>query len=672
MMLRVRGRGTDPNQNSTMTNSGQGTGQASVVPPQQIGTDAPAVEFTALRMIAQGTAGATGEAFFSTLVEHLAKAIGARHAFIAEFDAASSIRTLAYWSAGQIVQNIEYELSGTPCEEVINGGLCFYPSGLQAKYAESEPGIESYLGVPLRSMDGRILGHLCVFDESPMPNEPRTLEVFKIFATRAAAELDRMTLERELRDKEDRLRDLFDEAPIAYVHETLDSRFLRANRAARRILGITPEDVPHMVGKNMAPDTPDAQRRMREAFESVGKGTDTSGVVLELRRKDNGKPVWIQWWSNPDPSGSYTRTMFIDITERVLLEQEQARLKAQNAYLQEELKSVHNFEEIIGSSPGLVKVLESVERVAPTDSTVLITGESGTGKELIARAIHSSSSRADKAFIKINCAALVTSLVESELFGHERGSFSGALQRRIGRFELAHTGTIFLDEIGEIPMDVQVKLLRVLQEREFERVGGNQAIKTDVRVIAATNRDLRKSIRDGHFRADLYYRLNVFPIHLPPLRERGTDIPLLIHFFVQKHAPRVGRRIEAVDAESMRRLLSYGWPGNIRELENLVERALILNSAPLLQITTEPWSDEGLVATYTGAAAIGSGEPVADADADRAGDLDSVQREHIQSVLREVGWIIEGPHGAACKLGLKPGTLRHRMKKLGITRDTHT
>jgi PAS domain S-box-containing protein len=655
-----------------MTIFGQGKEEAAAATSPQPSVDGREVELTALRMIAEGTAGATGQAFFSTLVEYLAKAVGTRHAFIARFHEPDKIQTLAYWSEGQIVQNIEYELSGTPCEEVIHGELCFYPSGVQAKYAETEPGIESYLGVPLRSMDGRVLGHLCVFDEAPIPDEPRTLQVFKIFATRAAAELDRVALEHELRDKENRLRDLFDEAPIAYVHETLDSRFLRANRAARRILGITPEDVPYMVGKNMAPDTPDAQRRMREAFESVGKGTDTSGVVLELRRKDNGKPIWIQWWSNPDPGGSSTRTMFIDITERVLLEQEQARLKAQNAYLQEELKSVHNFEEIIGSSSGLLKVLEGVARVAPTDSTVLITGESGTGKELIARAIHSSSNRADKVFIKINCAALVTSLVESELFGHERGAFSGALQRRIGRFELAHTGTIFLDEIGEVPMDVQVKLLRVLQEREFERVGGNQVIKTDTRVIAATNRDLKKSIREGNFRADLYYRLNVFPIHLPPLRERRTDIPLLVHFFVQKHAPRVGRRVESVDGESMLRLLSYGWPGNIRELENLVERALILNSTPVLQIATDHWSDEGLSSAPPAVGSIAAGADAESVAADRASNLDSIQREHIQGVLREVGWIIEGPHGAASRLGLKPGTLRHRMKKLGINREAQS
>jgi PAS domain S-box-containing protein len=629
-------------------------------------------ESAALRAIAEGTASAIGEAFFQTLVEHLAKATGTRHAFVATFIPPQDIRTLAFWSDGKLVPNIQYELPNTPCAEVIHGGLCFYPRGVEEKYAETEPGIQSYLGVPLLVHDGTILGHLCVFDELPMADEPRTLTVFKIFAARAAAELDRLTLERELRDQEVRLRDLFDEAPIAYVHETLDSRFLRANRAARKILGITPEDVPNIAGKDLAPDTPGAQRRLREALESVGKGTDTSGVVLELRRHDNGNPIWIQWWSNPDPGGTYTRTMFIDITDRVLLEQEQSRLKAQNLYLQEEIKSVHNFEEIIGSSSGLVHVLENVRRVAPTDATVLITGESGTGKELIARAIHSSSKRADKPLIKVNCAALATSLIESELFGHERGAFSGALQRRIGRFELAHNGTIFLDEIGEVPPEVQVKLLRVLQEREFERVGGNQTIKTDVRVIAATNRDLDKSIREGKFRADLFYRLNVFPLHLPPLRERREDIPLLVHFFVQKHTPHVGRHVATVDAESMRRLINYPWPGNIRELENIVERALILGNTSVLHIHTETPGQQPRAADSEAAAAPRElpVPPVFGApSASGPGDLDSIQREHILGVLREVNWVIEGGHGAAVRLGLKPGTLRHRMKKLGISRS---
>ena len=619
-------------------------------------------ELAALRIIAEGTAAATGDAFFRTLVEHLAKAIGTNHAFVAKFIPPESISTLAYWSDGILVPNIEFELPGTPCAEVIHGGLCFYPRGLEEKYAEAEPGIQSYLGVPLISTDGRVLGHLCAFDELPMADQPRTLAVFNIFAARAAAELGRLDLEGELRD-------LFDEAPIAYVHETLQSRFLRANRAARRILGITLEDVPHIIGKDLAPDTPDAQRRMREAFESVGKGTDTSGVVLELRRKDNGNPIWLQWWSNPDRSGGYTRTMFIDITDRVILEHEQARLKAQNLYLQEELKSVHNFDEIIGASAGLVKVLENVRRVAPTDATTLITGESGTGKELIARAIHSASKRADKPFIKVNCAALATSLIESELFGHERGAFSGALLRRIGRFELAHTGTIFLDEIGEVPPEVQVKLLRVLQEREFERVGGNQTIKTDVRVIAATNRDLARMILEGKFRADLFYRLNVFPLHLPPLRERLADIPLLLHFFVQKHAPRVGRHVESVAPESMLQMVRYPWPGNIRELENVVERALILSSTPELQIHLDTSRPELSVAGMAASIAPLSTDVAVRASSYDSGDLDSIQREHILNVLDKANWVIEGSHGAAVRLGLKPGTLRHRMKKLCISRS---
>ncbi len=608
-----------------------------------------------LHAIAEGTASVVGEAFFQTLVEHLARATATRHCFVARFLPPQDIQTVAYWSNGSLVPNIRYQLPNTPCAEVIHGGLCFYPRGVEEKYAETEPGIQSYLGVPLLAGDGRILGHLCIFDELPMPDEPRTLTVFRIFAARAAAELDRVTLEQDLRDKEQRLRDLFDEAPIAYVHETVDSRFLRANRAARRILGITEEQVPQMVGKNMAPDTPDAQRRMREAFESVGKGTDTSGVVLELRRHDNGKPIWIQWWSNPDPGGAYTRTMFIDITDRVLLEQEQARLRAQNQYLQEEIKEVHNFDEIIGASSGLVEVLGKVRRVAPTDATVLITGETGTGKELIARAIHSASKRADKPLIKLNCAALAASLIESELFGHERGAFSGAIQRRIGRFELANEGTIFLDEIGEVSPEVQVKLLRVLQEREFERVGGNQTIRTDVRVIAATNRDLGRSVREGKFRADLFYRLNVFPLHLPPLRERRADIPLLVHFFAQKHAPHVGRPVAAVDPASMQALIDYPWPGNIRELENVVERALILGSGDRLHIAVEMPASAPLPAMEA------MRPPAEEA-------LDAIQRDHIRAVLREVQWVIEGAHGAAVRLGLKPGTLRHRMKKLGIHR----
>ena len=545
---------------------------------------ADAHEIELLRSIVEATASSTGDDFLRKLVRGLAEAVGMRHSFISDFQRGELLRTLAFWSNGQFAANMEFELRGTPCEEVLGGRDCFIPSGVQAKYAPREKGIEAYFGVPLKARNGQVLGHLCAFDEAPRAADPRTLYLFQIFAARAAAELERLRADKELRESEDRLRDLFEEAPIAYVHEGLDTHFIRANRAALRILGVKPEEVPSMYGRTLIPDTPDAQRRVKAALESVGRGTDTGGAVLELRRKDDGRPIFIQWWSKPDPSGTYTRTMFIDITDRILLEREQARLQAQNIYLQEEIKSVHNFEEIVGSSRGLVGVLRDVRRVAPTGATVLILGETGTGKELIARAIHSAGNRADKPFIKINCAALPAGLIESELFGHERGAFSGAIQRRIGRFELANGGTIFLDEIGEVSVDVQVKLLRVLQEQEFERIGGNQTIKCDVRVIAATNRDLPNAVASGAFRADLFYRLNVFPVKLPPLRERAEDIPLLVQFFAQKYASKIGRQLTGIEGKTVERLLRYDWPGNIRELENIVERALILSSTPLLCI----------------------------------------------------------------------------------------
>jgi len=628
-------------------------------------------EIELLRSIVEGTASSTGGDFLRNLVRHLAEAVGMRHSFVSDFQAGTLLRTLAFWSNGEIAANLEYELRGTPCEEVIGGQDCFIPSGVQARYAPREKGIEAYFGVPLKARNGQVLGHLCAFDEAPRAPDPRTLYLFKIFAGRAAAELERLRTDKQLRESEDRLRDLFEEAPIAYVHEGVDTRFIRANRAALRILGVKPEEVPCMYGRTLIPDTPDAQRRLKAALESVGRGTDTSGVVLELRRKDDGRPIFVQWWSKPDPKGTYTRTMFVDITDRILLEREQERLQAQNLYLREEIKSVHNFEEIVGSSPGLIGVLRDVQRVAPTHATVLILGETGTGKELIARAIHSASNRADRPFIKINCAALPAGLIESELFGHERGAFSGAIQRRIGRFELANGGTIFLDEIGEVSGDVQVKLLRVLQEQEFERIGGNQTIKCDVRVIAATNRDLASAVASGAFRADLFYRLNVFPVKLPPLRERTVDIPLLMQFFVQKYAAKVGRQVNAIEGKTIDRLLQYDWPGNIRELENVVERALILSSAPLLSIGEDvlPVTTQATVRPPPKRAAAVT-DPVSRASPDGAIDLDSVQREHILTTLRQTDWVVEGRQGAALKLGMKPATLRHRMKKLGISRPS--
>jgi transcriptional regulator with GAF, ATPase, and Fis domain len=286
----------------------------------------------------------------------------------------------------------------------------------------------------------------------------------------------------------------------------------------------------------------------------------------------------------------------------------------------------------------------------------LISGETGTGKELIARAIHSNSKRRDRPLIKVNCAALPTGLVESELFGHEKGAFTGAISRRIGRFELADGGTIFLDEIGEIPLEVQVKLLRVLQEREFDRVGGGKSpISVDVRVIAATNRDLLSAVREKTFREDLYYRLNVFPLRLPPLRERKSDIPLLAHFLVKKYATSIGKSIARISAEALVRLDAYDWPGNVRELENIIERAVILAPGPVLDIDPDVFVPRAVGSQF------GDGEQ-------SSPSLEDVERAHICKVLDESSWIIEGPKGAARVLGLHPNTLRSRLKKLGIAR----
>ena len=341
------------------------------------------------------------------------------------------------------------------------------------------------------------------------------------------------------------------------------------------------------------------------------------------------------------------------------------RLEKENVYLQEEIRNVHNFEEIVGSSPVLLSLLRKVDQVAPTDSSVLIYGETGTGKELIARAIHDRSNRKDRPLVKVNCSAISAGLVESELFGHVKGAFTGAFERRIGRFELADGGTIFLDEVGELPLDTQVKLLRVLQEREFEPVGSNRSIRVDVRIICATNRNLKESIKQGTFRSDLYYRLNVFPLEVPPLRERRSDIPQLAMFFLSRYARNLGKRIDGISAATTNKLTNYSWPGNIRELQNLIERALILCNGRILELEND-------LSNVSGAFLISDlVPPSARVDESPVKTLQEVEREHIEAVLRETHGVIEGVNGAAKALGLHPNTLRHRMEKLGIKRSAH-
>jgi formate hydrogenlyase transcriptional activator len=326
------------------------------------------------------------------------------------------------------------------------------------------------------------------------------------------------------------------------------------------------------------------------------------------------------------------------------------KLAQEKLYLEDEIRSEMNFEEIVGDSPAVRAVLKQMETVAATDSTVLIQGETGTGKELIARAIHNRSPRREHTFVKVNCAAIPTGLLESELFGHERGAFTGALSRRIGRFELAHGGTIFLDEVGDIPAELQPKLLRVLQEQEFERLGSTQTIRVDVRLVAATNRDLDAMVADRTFRSDLYYRLRVFPLLVPPLRERPEDIPTLVRYFVQKHARRLNRAVETIPAETLEALVRYPWPGNIRELENLIERAVIVSPGPVLRVP------------------LGELKPPTEAPGEQL-TLHAAEREHILRALEATNWVLSGPRGAAVRLGMKRTTLQSKMRKLGVVRN---
>jgi PAS domain S-box-containing protein len=624
--------------------------------------------------VVEGTACDTGEEFFRSLVRHLAEAIDVPYAVAAEFpDGPPHVRTLAFWQRDRLADNFEYDFTGTPCAELVRGGFVHYPTGVSRLFPRATPlverGIDSYLGLPLLDREGNILGHVAVFDERPMPADPQRLFLFQIFAARAAAERERLHAEQRLQESEARYRDLYENAPNAYLIVGTDGRILGANRRLAEMLGYPVEELVGALIDSFMPDTPDGRARSLQVYRKHLAGEPVTGWTLEFRRKD-GRPLWVKVWMVPgrgaDGTVQASRSFFLDITAQVLAEQERARLQQQNLYLQEELKSAHDFEHIIGRSAAVLDVLAHVGRVAPTDASVLISGETGTGKELIAHAIHSTSRRRDRPLIKVNCAALPAGLVESELFGHEKGAFSGAIARRLGRFELADGGTIFLDEIGELPAEAQVKLLRALQEREFDRVGGTVPVRVDVRIIAATNRDLAREVQEKKFRQDLYYRLNVFPVHLPPLRERRDDIPLLVHFLTNKFMLRIGKHLDGVSQPTMRRLLDYPWPGNVRELENVLERAVILATGDVLEIGAD------LLPLTSPAPTAGPQRdevPLQTADKQQP-SLEVVESNYILTVLRQTGWVITGPRGAAGLLELHPSTLRNRMKKLGITRHS--
>jgi PAS domain S-box-containing protein len=472
--------------------------------------------------------------------------------------------------------------------------------------------------------------------------------------------LENTCLYGDLQEREARVRRLVDSNIVGVLIWSFDGRILEANDAFLDMVDYGHEDVAsgHLRWTDVTPSEwrPQDERAIGEL--------KTTGTVQpyekEFIRKDGTRIAVLVGAALFDAQGNDGVAFALDLSKQKQAEAEIRALKDQlyreNLALRDEVDRVSMFEEIVGSSRTLKAALSRIAQVAPTDSTVFISGETGTGKELFARAVHKRSRRAGRAFVSVNCAALAPTLISSELFGHEKGAFTGALQRRLGRFEMADGGTIFLDEVGELPLDTQVALLRVLQEREFERVGGAQTVRVDVRVITATNRDLTAAVANGHFRQDLFYRLNVFPIDVPPLRHRADDVLALVEYFVQRYATRAGKRFKSIEKKTLERLQHYDWPGNIRELQNVIERSVIVSSGEVFAVdpawlSTQPVQSRPRVA----------------APARLPGEARS-EREIIEAALAECRGRVAGRSGAAAKLGVPPSTLDHRIKALGISK----
>jgi formate hydrogenlyase transcriptional activator len=464
---------------------------------------------------------------------------------------------------------------------------------------------------------------------------------------------DRKKTEERLRASETRFRSLFEFSPDAIVVTDPEGKITEVNAQVQRFFGYERSELLGKPIEILVPERFRATHPKHRADYTAHPRVRTMGAGLGLygRRKDGSEfPLDIMLGPIEAETGRVVLSVIRDLTEKKEAEEALRRSEQEKRYLEEELMTTHQFDEIVGENPGLKRILKQVEDVATTDATVLILGETGTGKELIARAIHELSPRRDHAFVRLNCSAIPSGLLESELFGHEKGAFTGALAQKVGRLELAHEGTFFLDEVGDLPLELQPKILRALQEKEFERVGGTRTIPVNVRLVAATNRDLAKMVKTGQFRGDLFYRLRVFPITIPPLRERRDDIPILVRYFLGIHSKRMGRHIETIPAETMKTLLKWHWPGNVRELENFIERSVILSPGSVLRA---PLAELKAV-----------DEPSDSTDS----NLEVAEREHILRVLRDCKGMIGGANGAAERLGLKRTTLNSKIKKLGIKR----
>lgn len=631
----------------------------------------PYNEEEALRNILEGTAAHTGKTFFRKLVKHLAEALHTKSAWITEYlEEEQKLRALAFWLDHQFVEGFEYDVKGTPCEYVIGEkDMLHIPKNVIQLFPDdhdlANQKAMSYLGAPLLDLEGNVLGNLAVMDTREMPEKYHDIALFKIFADRGASELRRIRIEQQLREREGQLSRLFDSAMDAIIEIDPNLNITQVNRAALELF--EDGDRKKMLGQSfeqhLSPESTQKLKNLLHGLRNRPPGQRFLWIPGGLKaRGKKGKPFQFEATLScyEHKRNTYYNLILRNVTDRIEAEKRIDLLSAESEYLREEIEQIHNPDEIIGQSRCMRKVLEDIDQVAPTHATVLISGETGTGKELVARAIHAKSKRKDKPLIKVNCASIPENLIESEFFGHEKGAFTGATEQRKGRFALADSGTIFLDEIGELPPGLQPKLLRVLQEGEFEPVGSSKTQKVNIRVITATNRDLKRMIREGTFRADLYYRLNVFPIHVPPLRSRGVDILLLAQTFIERFSQQTGQMIKPLSEVDKYRLKSYDWPGNVRELQNIIERAVITSRDGILNLiqVLSGTSDED--------------EAISTQDlTNRILTVDELQQEERQNMIRALeatGWKVAGKNGAARLIGIPPSTFSSRMKALDIKR----
>jgi PAS domain S-box-containing protein len=630
-------------------------------------------EGAVLKNIVQGTAIHTGEDFFRSLVENMSLALGTQGAWITEYITEThKLRGLAFLMGGKWIEDYEYDISGTVCEEVIiNDKFVHYPENIIDFFPDNpilkELNAVSYMGVPLKDLNGGALGYIAVLDTKPIPEDPKLIGIFNIFAARAAAELQRLRAESQVREREQKLSQLVGSTMDSIIELNGKAEVKMVNPSGEELFGLSEIK---MQGRDFSEFlTKESRIKLNELLKELyllpqDKRNLWIPGGLQVIGSNNREFSTEASLSGFEIEGEIFYILILrNLNEKLQAEKKINTLIDETRYLQQEINELSDYNGIIGKSKAINKVLNEIKQVSQTDATVLISGETGTGKELVARALHVQSKRGDKPLIKVNCAAISPALMESEFFGHEKGAFTGATSKREGRFSLADGGTIFLDEVGELPLDLQSKLLRVLQEGEFEPVGSSKTQKIDVRVICATNRDLKKMSNEGKFREDLFYRLNVFPIDVPPLRDRVDDIALLTSAFAEKCAKRFGRNLEPLSVNLIERLKSYSWPGNIRELHNVLERSFITSSGAELELDHSLVEINGNKPGNAEHSSIKSREKLLTEQ-----DFKKLEHDNLVNALESTKWRIYGKDGAAELLGMNPSTLRSRIKALAIKR----